>query len=62
MKPADTPAVSMAFDTASGERARLDVPVGPGAQRTYWQNVRTRVGRDPYTIVCAAVLILISAA
>ncbi|MGZ5229564.1 MAG: ABC transporter permease [Burkholderiales bacterium] len=62
MKPADTPAVSMAFDTASGERARLDVPVGPGVQRTYWQNVRTRVGRDPYSIVCAAVLILISAA
>jgi peptide/nickel transport system permease protein len=61
MKPADTPAISMAFDTAAGEPARLDVPVGPGVQRTYWQNVRIRVVRDRYTMVCAAVLVLISA-
>ena len=62
MKPADDAAVTLAFDTAAGERARVDVPVGPGVQRTYWQNVRGRVARDPYTMACAAVLVLISAA
>jgi len=62
MKPAENPAVSLAFDTAAGERAQLDVPVGPGIQRTYWQNVRSRVARDPYTMVCIAVLLVISGA
>lgn len=62
MNTVDGPAVTLAYDTAVGERTRLDVPVGPGVQRTYWQNVRNRVARDPYTMTCAAVLLLISAA
>lgn len=62
MKAFDAPALKLAFDTAAGERAVLDVPVGPGIQRTYWHNVRTRVGRDPYTLVCIAVLLVISGA
>lgn len=62
MKAFDAPALKLTFDTAAGERAVLDVPVGPGIQRTYWHNVRTRVGRDPYTLVCIAVLLVISGA
>ena len=56
------PAVTLAYDTPTGERSQLDMPVGPGGQRTYWQNVRSRVARDPYTMACAAVLLLITAA
>jgi len=62
MKALDAPAITLEFNTAAGERAELDVPVGPGAQRTYWQNVRSRVARDPYTMVCLAVLLLMGIA
>ena len=62
MKPAELPAVTVGFNTAAGERAEIDVPVGPGLSRTYWQNVRLRVARDPYTMVCVAVLLLIAGA
>ena len=62
MKIADPIAVTVAYDTAAGEPAQVDVPVGPGVPRTYWQNVRSRVARDPYTMVCAAVLAVISLA
>ena len=55
-------AVTLSYDTAAGERAQFDVPVSAGLQRTYWQNVRLRVSRDPYTMVCIAVLLLISGA
>ena len=62
MKPAEIQAITLGFNTAAGERAEIDVPVGPGIQRTYWQNVRLRVARDPYTMVCIAVLLLIAGA
>jgi peptide/nickel transport system permease protein len=62
MKPLDTPAITLAFDTAAGERAEIDVPVGPGIQRTYWQNVRVRVSRDVFTMLCIAVLLVMSGA
>jgi peptide/nickel transport system permease protein len=62
MKPLDAAAITLAFDTATGERAEIDVPVGPGVQRTYWQNVRARVGRDVYTMLCIAVLLVLSCA
>ena len=62
MKALDEQAITLAFDTASGERAELDVPVGPTGQRTYWQNVRARVARDPYTMLCIAVLLVLSGA
>ena len=29
------------------------------ASRGYWQSVRRRLGRDPVTLICAAVLLLI---
>ncbi|HYC43974.1 MAG TPA: ABC transporter permease [Burkholderiales bacterium] len=59
-KPADAHAVTIGFESVAGERTQLDVPVGGIVQRTYWQNVRTRVLRDPYTVACAMVLILIA--
>ena len=62
MKPADAPAVTLAFNTTTGEHAEVDVPVGPGIQRTYWQNVRSRIARDPFTLLCIAMLLLMSAA
>jgi peptide/nickel transport system permease protein len=62
MKPLDAPAITLAFDTAAGERAEVDVPVGPGIQRTYWQNVRARVARDVYTMLCIAVLLAMTCA
>jgi peptide/nickel transport system permease protein len=62
MKPLEAPAITLAFDTAAGERAEIDVPVGPGIQRTYWQNVRARVSRDVFTMLCIAVLLVMSGA
>jgi peptide/nickel transport system permease protein len=62
MKPLDAATVTLAFDTAAGERAEVDVPVGPGIQRTYWQNVRARVSRDVYTMICIAVLLTMACA
>lgn len=62
MKIADPLAVTLAYDTAAGERVQLDVPVGGARQRTYWQNVRARVVRDRYTVVCGIVLLLITGA
>ena len=62
MKANDVLAITLAFDTAGGERAALDVPVGPGKQRTYWQTVRMRLAHDPCTVLCIAVLVVMSAA
>ena len=62
MKSADPATLTVAYDTAAGGRAALGVPVGPAVQRTYWQSVGRRVRRDPYTVICAAVLLLITAA
>jgi peptide/nickel transport system permease protein len=62
MKPLEAAAITVAFNTPNGERAELDVPVGAGVQRTYWQNVRVRVTRDTYTMLCIAVLLLMSSA
>ena len=62
MKANDAPVVTLAFDTGTGERREVDVPVGPGIQRTYWQNVRMRIVRDRYTMSCLAILLAIAAA
>jgi peptide/nickel transport system permease protein len=62
MKPAEHPAVTLTYDSAAGERRQIDVPVGPGTQRTYWQNVRARLARDPYTMACTGVLLVIAGA
>ena len=62
MKTLDDPAITQSFDVASAEPP-LDVPdSAPAVQRTYWQNVCARVARDPYTMLCIAVLILMSSA
>ena len=37
-------------------------PVGPAltpVTRGYWQSVRRRLGRDPVTLLCGAVLLLV---
>ena len=36
--------------------------MGSIVQRTYWQNVGLRLLRDPFTVACAAVLVLIAGA
>ncbi len=39
----------------------MDVPVGSGEARTYWQGVWRRVARDRVTMACAAILFLLVA-
>lgn len=62
MKASPDPVVTLAYHTPAGERAEVDVPVGAGVQRTYWQTVGHRLRHDPYTMFCIAVLILIAGA
>jgi len=55
--------VTLAFDPRSGHApAAVEVPVGMPRHRTYWQGVRRRLLRDPFTMICAAVLLLIAGA
>ncbi|MCB1546511.1 MAG: ABC transporter permease [Hyphomicrobiaceae bacterium] len=42
-----------------GKRPGVEIPTGTVASRTYWQTVRVRLSRDPVTIVCASILLLI---
>lgn len=53
--------ITLALDTANPPRA-VEIPVGSIVQRTYWQNVGLRVLRDPFTVACTAVLVLIAGA
>lgn len=53
--------ITLALDTAGTPRA-VEIPVGSMVQRTYWQNVGLRLLRDPFTVACAAVLVLIAGA
>jgi peptide/nickel transport system permease protein len=53
--------ITLALDTAGTPRA-VEIPVGSIVQRTYWQNVGLRLLRDPFTVACAAVLVLIAGA
>ena len=50
---------TVALETLTGG-VHVDVPVAGTAQRTYWQSVGRRIARDPYTLACAAVLLLIT--
>jgi peptide/nickel transport system permease protein len=53
--------ITLALDAAGTPRA-VEIPVGSIVQRTYWQNVGLRLLRDPFTVACAAVLVLIAGA
>ncbi len=59
MKPSQAEVITVTYDSGTGERAGFDVPVGPGKPRTYWQSVGLRLMRDPVTIACAAVLLVL---
>jgi peptide/nickel transport system permease protein len=53
--------ITLALDAAGQPRA-VEIPVGSMVQRTYWHNVGLRLVRDPFTVACAAVLLLIAGA
>jgi peptide/nickel transport system permease protein len=59
MKPSQVEVITVTFDSGTGERAGFAVPVGPGKPRTYWQSVGSCLMRDPVTIVCAAILLVL---
>ncbi|MEK6593826.1 MAG: ABC transporter permease [Pseudomonadota bacterium] len=54
--------ITLPLTIPGGQPAAAEVPVGGIAQRTYWQNVWRRIVRDPYTMACAFVLLLITGA
>ncbi len=62
MKPAESDKITLAFGIDSGQPTAVEVPVGGVVQRTYWQNVWQRVTRDPFTVACALLLIVIAGA
>lgn len=62
MKTAESEKVTLAFGAASGQPTAVEIPVGSVVQRSYWQNVWRRVTRDPFTVACALILILIAGA
>lgn len=62
MKPAASDKIALAFGIDTGQPTAVEIPVGSMAQRTYWQNVWRRVMRDPFTVACGLILILIAAA
>ena len=60
MGQADGSRITVGMEAPLGAGATtLDLPVGALRQRTYWQTVWSRVLRDPVTLVCSAVLILL---
>ena len=62
MKAAGSDKIALAFGIDTGQPTAVEIPVGRLEQRTYWQNVRRRVGRDPFTVACGLVLVVIAAA
>ena len=58
MNPIDGPHISVAFDSPAGAARAVEVPIGTIKTRSYWQNVGFRVLRDPVTVSCAIVLLL----
>lgn len=63
MKALDDPSIAGSNGIANAEPEAPDAPVvASAAQRTYWQNVRARVARDPLTMLCIVVLILMCGA
>src|SRR5437660_3995735 len=51
-------AIQSSLDVAGGAPVRA---ITASASRGYWQSVRRRLGRDPVTVICGAVLLLIVA-
>jgi len=54
--------ITLAFDAPGGQPAAVEVPVGSVTHRTYWHNVWRRIVRDPFTMTCAVILLLIAGA
>jgi peptide/nickel transport system permease protein len=54
--------ITLKFDAPATAEGAVEVPVGLAQPRTYWQNVGVRLARDPYTIACAAILLVIAGA
>lgn len=59
MAGTETNKLSIAYP---GTDRGVEVALGDVAQRSYWQNVWQRLVRDPYTVACAMVLLLITGA
>jgi peptide/nickel transport system permease protein len=59
---ADDGRVTVPLPEPFGSTMALDVPVGRLRERTYWQTVLSRVLRDPVTLACSVVLIVLGAA
>ncbi len=59
MNPGDGPIISIGFDHLTGAAQAVEVPVGTPKTRAYWQNVWLRVLRDPVTVACGVVLIML---
>jgi peptide/nickel transport system permease protein len=62
MNPSDGEKITLALDATTGLAAAVEVPLGALHNRTYWQAVCLRVLRDPVTVACALVLLLLCAA
>lgn len=62
MKTAESDKIALAFGIDAGQPTAVEIPVGGMVQRSYWHNVWRRVTRDPFTVACALILILIAAA
>jgi peptide/nickel transport system permease protein len=62
MKPAEANKLVIAYDVPLRTDAELETAIAPGVARTYWGSVGDRVLRDPYTIACTVVLLLIAGA
>lgn len=62
MNPSEGRNITVAFDSLAGAGRAVEVPVGAIESRTYWQSVWQRVLRDPVTVACSVVLLLLVAA
>ena len=62
MNRVETSKISIELEAPAGSARAIEVPVGALEARTYWQTVWSRVLRDPVTLACGAVLILMCAA
>lgn len=62
MTPAKTNKFTLPFGMESGAPTAVEVPVGGAVQRTYWKNVWRRAVRDPFTVACASILVVIAGA
>lgn len=62
MNPSEGARITVELGVPAGPPAAVEVPVGPGVQRTYWQTVGERLAHDPVTLACGFILLLMVAA